>query len=137
MTPWLESSDRSRSHLSADAIEELRALLLAQRRANAEQARAHATTARELAAYTDADSVIERELAEVCEARGREAVQQVEDALERLDAGAFGRCEGCGVPIPLERLRAVPQTRFCVGCPRPRRAMRRQPHLRAVRAARS
>lgn len=36
-------------------------------------------------------------------------------ALARLDAGTYGRCEGCGEPIPDERLAAVPATRFCLG----------------------
>jgi RNA polymerase-binding transcription factor DksA len=40
----------------------------------------------------------------------------VEDALQRLAAGTYGTCEGCGRRIPLARLRAVPETRLCVGC---------------------
>jgi DnaK suppressor protein len=40
----------------------------------------------------------------------------VDDALKRLAAGTYGTCEGCGQRIPLARLRAVPETRVCVGC---------------------
>lgn len=25
-------------------------------------------------------------------------------------------CENCGIQIPLERLQAIPGTKFCVGC---------------------
>ena len=37
-------------------------------------------------------------------------------ALERLDAGAYGRCEACSRAIPAERLAANPTTRHCVAC---------------------
>ena len=37
-------------------------------------------------------------------------------AVERLDAGTFGRCERCGKEIPEERLKAVPYASRCVAC---------------------
>lgn len=37
-------------------------------------------------------------------------------AERRLGHGTFGRCAGCGRPIPDERLRAVPWTERCVSC---------------------
>ncbi|HEX4612974.1 MAG TPA: TraR/DksA C4-type zinc finger protein [Urbifossiella sp.] len=37
-------------------------------------------------------------------------------ALDRIEAGTFGRCEGCGKTIPGERLEALPYARHCVGC---------------------
>ncbi|SDD75718.1 TraR/DksA family transcriptional regulator [Auraticoccus monumenti] len=37
-------------------------------------------------------------------------------ARERLAAGSFGRCEGCGEAIPEERLRARPEARYCISC---------------------
>jgi RNA polymerase-binding transcription factor DksA len=40
---------------------------------------------------------------------------EVVDARERLQVGAYGRCQTCGSMIPDDRLRAVPATRFCVG----------------------
>jgi DnaK suppressor protein len=39
-------------------------------------------------------------------------------ALDRIDRGTFGRCEGCGKPVGRERLRAVPYARHCVACAR-------------------
>jgi RNA polymerase-binding transcription factor len=42
----------------------------------------------------------------------------VERALERISEGSYGRCEQCGQPIPLERLRARPQAIRCIGCER-------------------
>ena len=41
---------------------------------------------------------------------------QVEEALDRLAAGVYGRCIECGKPIPVARLEALPYTKLCVGC---------------------
>jgi RNA polymerase-binding transcription factor DksA len=38
----------------------------------------------------------------------------VEDAIDRVAAGTFGRCDACGEAIAEERLEACPETRFCV-----------------------
>lgn len=43
-------------------------------------------------------------------------ITQVERALERLDEGAYGWCERCGKPIPVERLAAFPSATLCVSC---------------------
>ena len=40
----------------------------------------------------------------------------VEEALARLTAGSFGRCEHCGSEIPTDELSAVPETRYCPDC---------------------
>jgi RNA polymerase-binding transcription factor DksA len=37
-------------------------------------------------------------------------------ALRRIDEGTFGTCENCGQPIPEERLKAIPWTRYCTKC---------------------
>jgi len=39
-------------------------------------------------------------------------------ALARIEAGTFGRCEGCGKPIARTRLGALPYARRCVRCAR-------------------
>jgi len=38
----------------------------------------------------------------------------VADALQRMDEGTYGACEGCHEEIPLERLRANPAARTCI-----------------------
>ena len=43
---------------------------------------------------------------------------QVTNALARLEAGAYGICEGCGQAIDAERLQAVIDARLCLGCQR-------------------
>jgi RNA polymerase-binding transcription factor DksA len=40
----------------------------------------------------------------------------VDEALRRLDQGVYGVCEGCGRPIPEERLLARPFARTCLAC---------------------
>lgn len=43
----------------------------------------------------------------------REQLDDVERALERLDAGTYGLCEACHQPIGDDRLEAMPATRWC------------------------
>jgi RNA polymerase-binding transcription factor DksA len=38
------------------------------------------------------------------------------EALAKLDAGTYGKCENCGKDIPVERLEAIPATRLCMEC---------------------
>lgn len=40
--------------------------------------------------------------------------EDVEEALERMDQGIYGKCEACNEPIPLDRLRANPAARTCI-----------------------
>jgi RNA polymerase-binding protein DksA len=46
----------------------------------------------------------------------RDLMAQMERALERLDAGTYGRCESCAEPIPKARLQAFPGATLCVRC---------------------
>ncbi len=41
-------------------------------------------------------------------------LQEINDALERIEQGTFSRCEECGQEIPRERLEAVPYARYCL-----------------------
>ena len=41
---------------------------------------------------------------------------EIQDALARMRRGAYGVCETCENPIPVERLRKLPYARLCVGC---------------------
>jgi RNA polymerase-binding protein DksA len=49
-------------------------------------------------------------------ANAREMLYQTERALERLDAGTYGRCENCGNPIGKARMQAFPRATLCVEC---------------------
>jgi RNA polymerase-binding transcription factor DksA len=41
-------------------------------------------------------------------------VGQIDEALDRIEHGTYGRCVVCGRPIPEERLELVPETPYCV-----------------------
>jgi len=42
--------------------------------------------------------------------------REVDEALMRIERGAFGVCESCETPVPLARLEILPFTRCCVEC---------------------
>ena len=46
----------------------------------------------------------------------RREILDIQDALERIKDGTFGRCADCGAPIAAARLRAVPMARRCKTC---------------------
>lgn len=46
--------------------------------------------------------------------RDLEELEQVRDALARIDAGTFGRCVICGREIEKARLEAIPWTPYCI-----------------------
>ena len=48
--------------------------------------------------------------------RARRRQAALDDALARVDAGAYGVCVGCGQPIADERLAAVPDATACTAC---------------------
>jgi RNA polymerase-binding transcription factor DksA len=48
---------------------------------------------------------------------------EVRAALGRIEAGTFGRCEGCGKAITRTRLKAVPYARACVRCAKESQAL--------------
>jgi RNA polymerase-binding protein DksA len=41
-------------------------------------------------------------------------LEQVQDALKRIEANTYGKCAECGKPIPAARLAAVPWTAYCI-----------------------
>src|SRR5499427_10659568 len=45
-----------------------------------------------------------------------QALEEITAALDRIDAGTFGRCEECQESIPRERLKALPYARHCLDC---------------------
>lgn len=43
-------------------------------------------------------------------------LQQIQEALDRLQIGDFGICLSCDESIPAKRLQALPWARYCVKC---------------------
>jgi DnaK suppressor protein len=50
-----------------------------------------------------------------------DTLEEIEHALDKLDAGTYGVCEECGGPIAEARLEAKPAARLCITCASKRR----------------
>jgi DnaK suppressor protein len=48
--------------------------------------------------------------------REHKLIKKVKEALERIDNGTYGICEGCGCDIAIERLKVRPVTTQCIDC---------------------
>ncbi len=88
---------------------EAREVLLRRRRSLAEQdGPAHADPSARWSDYEAAlepvSEVVRRELADI------------DAALIRIEEGRYGNCQNCGGPMGLQRLRALPEARYCVAC---------------------
>ncbi len=46
----------------------------------------------------------------------RMRLQEVDEALDRIENGTYGICEECGGPIGLKRLEVRPVAKYCVPC---------------------
>ncbi len=44
------------------------------------------------------------------------AVEEIDDAMRKIEHGTYGKCENCHEEIPRMRLRALPFARLCVKC---------------------
>ena len=44
----------------------------------------------------------------------RKLLREIDDALQRIEEGTYGTCEGTGKPIPKARLEAQPWAKYCV-----------------------
>jgi DnaK suppressor protein len=56
----------------------------------------------------------ERDLA--LSAQALAAVEEIDDAIRRIERKTYGACERCHQAIPKARLRALPYARLCVAC---------------------
>ena len=103
--------------------------LSARRRSYREQVERLAATAEELAdageapdigdeqGFGEADSIsVERDRLQSLQALSRQRLDDIDAAVRRLDAGAYGACRTCRRPIPMARLQAVPEAAQCVSC---------------------
>jgi len=51
--------------------------------------------------------------------RARAVIEEIEDAILRMEGGTYGTCQVCHRPISLELLESDPHTRCCAFCPAP------------------
>lgn len=48
--------------------------------------------------------------------RERKLLKKIDEALERIEKGTFGICDGCGEEIGYNRIKARPVTTYCIEC---------------------
>ena len=46
----------------------------------------------------------------------RQLLNSIDEALERIEEGNYGKCARCGEALPEKRLEAVPWARHCIRC---------------------
>lgn len=106
-----------------DAIKKLRATLLKRRDALVRSAIGDLSLLQGIPSKTGdvldavADTVQSELNSQLLEVESRE-LAAIDAAIERLDDGNYGDCDGCHKPIPLTRLRAVPHAKECISCHR-------------------
>jgi RNA polymerase-binding transcription factor DksA len=61
-----------------------------------------------------ASATYDRELDEGLEEGAQQTLQDIDDALRKIEDGTYGTCEVCGKPIAPERLTAIPWARLCI-----------------------
>lgn len=61
-----------------------------------------------------ASDLLEREFDRAVELDLQSQLAEIDDALDRTRSGDYGVCATCSVPIPSERLDALPWTRWCL-----------------------
>jgi DnaK suppressor protein len=110
-------------------VDDQRAALLEERRSLEQQAESFRAEAEQLAEEMEPGDTqfdeesgeggtlnIERERDLALSAQARDAIEEIDRALERIDSGTYGVCEQCGQPIPKARLKAIPSATLCVAC---------------------
>ena len=45
-------------------------------------------------------------------------LQEIDEALGRIESKSFGKCDACGSGIPLARLKVRPHAKYCIECKR-------------------
>lgn len=62
------------------------------------------------------DALQAQAMAKESNRRRQLALQRIDSALQRIEAGGYGDCAVCGEPIMAERLEADPGALLCIGC---------------------
>ncbi len=64
----------------------------------------------------DATEAFEQTVGVALKRKIEATLEEVEQALARLDNGTYGLCEACGARIDRARLEALPYVRYCLEC---------------------
>lgn len=108
--------------LTPEHVEELRRRLLARQRAlfaevddiEADLELIEETRESELEGRAQQEAMAR--LLDRVQERDRRELEEIQRALAKIPAGAYGWCESCRDPIPLARLQAIPEARRCRDC---------------------
>jgi DnaK suppressor protein len=46
----------------------------------------------------------------------KDSIEQIDDALNRINSGSYGRCKECGIEIDIARLKLLPTATRCARC---------------------
>ncbi|MFN3603353.1 MAG: TraR/DksA family transcriptional regulator [Leptonema sp. (in: bacteria)] len=105
------------THLSKKKLEEFKKLLLEERARILQQLSEEETTYK-IAEETDeadiADILINNDILDKLSDLDLEKLKLIDKALEKIEQGTYGICEGTGKPIPEQRLQAIPWTPYSV-----------------------
>ena len=98
-----------------------RNLLLEQRQQTVADMRAdHATALEQSDGVTDSGEEsqldVNRSTALDLGGRALRLIEEIDEALGRIEDGTYGQCERCGKPIDEERLKAMPTARYDEQC---------------------
>lgn len=112
---------KSAQHFDAKFLESQRLLLLSERANYEVQSEALLAEARSLTENRESGDVqfdeesgegdtlaVERERDLTLSAQARAAMEEIDLALKRMEDGTYGICKHSGLPIPRERLKAIP-----------------------------
>ena len=102
-------------------LEYFRNLLLKQRLQATEDLRADKATALEgNDGVEDSGEMSELDLnrSTALDLAGRQTqlIEEIDEALQRIEDGTYGQCFSCGKPLDEERLKAVPTARYDAAC---------------------
>ncbi|MCU1493482.1 MAG: DnaK suppressor protein [Acidimicrobiaceae bacterium] len=110
-------------------LERQHALLLQERATYVEQAKALRAEAESLVEEMEPGDIqfdeesgeggtvtVDRERDLALSAQALAAVEEIDDALQKIERGTYGVCESCGELIPAARLEALPYARLCIAC---------------------
>ena len=107
-----------------DQLTEARARLLAERAeviGQLEQLRSRLETKGDYELGEGDPMIYQWELNLALCSRAEQHLAEIDEALEQLDMGMYGRCERCGRPIEPERLAVLSHTTVCSQCAQRRR----------------
>jgi DnaK suppressor protein len=116
-----QATQTSTSHAAESRSEQFLSLLIAEKeRLEAAVQRSLETLESldaERAAVDDQVSLLHEQFVSIRQNNlAHRTLREIEASIARLKRGEYGACQGCDEPIAERRLRAIPWTRYCVGC---------------------